>query len=71
MSIGGIAEMLDPCGAHGITADIEMIPIDRIETACSRMLKRDVKSRFVIERASLPKAASFTATLAVRPNQAR
>ncbi len=58
--IGGIAEtqeMLDFCGKHGITADIEMIPIDQIETAYSRMLKSDVKYRFVIDMASLPKAA--------------
>lgn len=58
--IGGIAEtqeMLDFCGKHGITADIEMIPIDQIESAYSRMLKSDVKYRFVIDMASLPKAA--------------
>ncbi|GJD56534.1 NAD(P)-dependent alcohol dehydrogenase [Methylobacterium dankookense] len=58
--IGGIAEtqeMLDFCGKHGITADIEMIPIDQIETAYGRMLKCDVKYRFVIDMASLPKAA--------------
>lgn len=58
--IGGIAEtqeMLDFCGTHGLTADIEMIPIDQIETAYGRMLKSDVKYRFVIDMASLPKAA--------------
>ncbi|MGU3540009.1 NAD(P)-dependent alcohol dehydrogenase [Methylobacterium sp. A54F] len=58
--IGGIAEtqeMLDFCGKHGITADIEMIPISEIETAYGRMLKSDVKYRFVIDMASLPKAA--------------
>ena len=58
--IGGIAEtqeMLDFCGEHGITADIEMIPIDQIETAYARMLKSDVKYRFVIDMASLHKAA--------------
>jgi len=59
--IGGIAEtqeMLNFCGEHGITADIEMIAIDEIETAYSRMLKSDVKYRFVIDMASLsPKAA--------------
>ncbi|MEE7455834.1 hydroxyacid dehydrogenase [Methylorubrum populi] len=58
--IGGIAEtqeMLDFCGRHGITADIEMIPIDQIETAYGRMLKSDVKYRFVIDMASLPRAA--------------
>ena len=58
--IGGIAEtqeMLDFCAEHGITSDIEMIPIDQIETAYARMLKSDVKYRFVIDMASLPKAA--------------
>ncbi|KAB1067668.1 NAD(P)-dependent alcohol dehydrogenase [Methylobacterium planeticum] len=58
--IGGIAEtqeMLDFCGQHGITADIEMITIDQIETAYSRMLKSDVKYRFVIDMASLANAA--------------
>ncbi|GLS43579.1 NAD(P)-dependent alcohol dehydrogenase [Methylobacterium brachythecii] len=58
--IGGIAEtqeMLDFCGKHGITADIEMIPIDQIEAAYTRMQKSDVKYRFVIDMASLPKAA--------------
>ena len=58
--IGGIAEtqeMLDFCAEHGITSDIEMIPIDQIETAYTRMLKSDVKYRFVIDMASLPKAA--------------
>ncbi len=57
--IGGIAEtqeMLDFCGAHGITADIELIPIQEIDTAYERMLKSDVKYRFVIDVAgSLPK----------------
>ena len=50
--IGGIAEtqeMLDFCGAHGITADIELIPIQAINTAYERMLKSDVKYRFVID----------------------
>ncbi len=54
--IGGIAEtqeMLDFCGEHGITSDIEIIPIAEIETAYSRMLKSDVKYRFVIDMASL------------------
>jgi uncharacterized zinc-type alcohol dehydrogenase-like protein len=49
--IGGIAEtqeMLDFCGAHGITADIELIPIERINEAYERMLKGDVRYRFVI-----------------------
>jgi uncharacterized zinc-type alcohol dehydrogenase-like protein len=54
--IGGIAEtqeMLDFCGKHGITADIELIPIQEINTAYDRMLKSDVKYRFVIDMASL------------------
>lgn len=54
--IGGIAEtqeMLDFCGKHGITSDIEMISMDEIETAYSRMLKSDVKYRFVIDMATL------------------
>ncbi|WP_294294302.1 NAD(P)-dependent alcohol dehydrogenase [uncultured Sphingomonas sp.] len=54
--IGGIAEtqeMLDFCAEHGITADIEMIRADEIETAYERMLKSDVKYRFVIDIASM------------------
>jgi uncharacterized zinc-type alcohol dehydrogenase-like protein len=50
--IGGIAEtqaLLDFCGARGITADIELIPIQQINTAYERMLKSDVKYRFVID----------------------
>jgi uncharacterized zinc-type alcohol dehydrogenase-like protein len=55
-SIGGIAEtqeMLDFCAAKGIASDIEMIPIQDIETAYARMLKSDVKYRFVIDMQSL------------------
>lgn len=54
--IGGIAEtqeMLDFCGKHGITADVEMIRMQDINTAYERMLKSDVKYRFVIDMASL------------------
>ena len=54
--IGGIAEtqeMLDFCAERGITCDIEMISIDRINDAYDRMLKSDVKYRFVIDMASL------------------
>jgi uncharacterized zinc-type alcohol dehydrogenase-like protein len=54
--IGGIAEtqeMLDFCGKHGITSDIEMINIQNINEAYERMLKSDVKYRFVIDMASL------------------
>jgi uncharacterized zinc-type alcohol dehydrogenase-like protein len=54
--IGGLPEtqeMLDFCGQHGITADIEMIRMDQINDAYERMLKSDVKYRFVIDMASL------------------
>ena len=54
--IGGIAEtqeMLDFCAKHGITSDIEMIPMQDIEKAYARMLKSDVKYRFVIDMKSL------------------
>lgn len=55
-SIGGIREtqeMLDFCAEHGITSDIEMIPIQKINEAYERLLKSDVKYRFVIDMASL------------------
>jgi alcohol dehydrogenase (NADP+) len=55
--IGGIAEtqeMLDFCGEHGIVSDIERIPIQRVNEAYDRMLRSDVKYRFVIDMASLP-----------------
>jgi uncharacterized zinc-type alcohol dehydrogenase-like protein len=54
--IGGIAEtqeMLDFCGAHGITADVEVIPIQKVNEAYERLLKSDVKYRFSIDMASL------------------
>ena len=54
--IGGLPEtqeMLDFCGAHNITCDIEMIRMDQINEAYERMLKSDVKYRFVIDMASL------------------
>jgi uncharacterized zinc-type alcohol dehydrogenase-like protein len=54
--IGGISEtqeMLDFCAQHEIVSDIETIPIDYINTAYERMLKSDVKYRFVIDMASL------------------
>jgi uncharacterized zinc-type alcohol dehydrogenase-like protein len=54
--IGGIAEtqeMLDFCAERGITADIEMIDIQEINTAYDRLLASDVKYRFVIDMASL------------------
>lgn len=58
--IGGIAEtqeMLDFCAEHGITSDVEIIPIQRINEAYERMLKGDVKYRFVIDMASLGQEA--------------
>src|SRR5712692_5493081 len=54
--IGGIAEtqeMLDFCGAHNITADVEVIPIQKVNEAYGRLLKSDVKYRFSIDMASL------------------
>ena len=54
--IGGIAqtqEMLDFCGEHGVTADVEVIPIQQINQAYDRMTRSDVKYRFSIDMASL------------------
>ena len=54
--IGGIKEtqeMLDFCGTHKIVSDIEKIPMQKINEAYERMLKSDVKYRFVIDLASL------------------
>lgn len=54
--IGGIREtqeMLDFCGAHNITADVEVIPIQKVNEAYERLLKADVKYRFSIDMASL------------------
>ena len=54
--IGGIAEtqeMLDFCGRHKITSDIELIPIQKINEAWERLLRQDVRYRFVIDMASL------------------
>ena len=58
--IGGIAEtqeMLDFCGKHAIVSDIELIGMAQINQAYERMLKGDVKFRFVIDMATLKKAA--------------
>lgn len=55
-NIGGIAEtqeMLDFCGEHRITADVEVIPIQKVNEAYERMLKSDVKYRFSIDMSSL------------------
>ena len=57
--IGGLPEtqeMLDFCGEHGIAADIELIRMDQINEAYERMLRSDVKYRFVIDMASLKSA---------------
>lgn len=54
--IGGIAEtqeMLDFCGTHNIAADVEVIPIQKVNEAYDRMVKSDVKFRFSIDMASL------------------
>ena len=54
--IGGLAEtqeMLDFCGQHNITADVEVIPIQKVNEAYDRLLKQDVKYRFSIDMASL------------------
>jgi uncharacterized zinc-type alcohol dehydrogenase-like protein len=54
--IGGIAEtqeMLDFCGKHGITADVEVIPMSKVNEAYERMLRSDVRYRFSIDLDSL------------------
>ena len=54
--IGGLREtqeLLDFCGRHGITSDVEVIPMQGINAAYERMLKSDVKYRFVIDMATL------------------
>lgn len=56
--IGGVREtqeMLDYCAEHGISADIEVIPIQKINEAFQRVVKADVKYRFVIDMSSLEK----------------
>ncbi|CAN1324469.1 Probable cinnamyl alcohol dehydrogenase 9, partial [Linum perenne] len=50
--IGGMKEtqeMLDFCAKHGITADVEVIPIDQVNVAMDRLAKSDVRYRFVID----------------------
>ncbi len=57
--IGGIPEtqeMLEFCGEHNITADVEVIPIQKVNEAYERLLKADVKYRFSIDMASLRSA---------------
>jgi uncharacterized zinc-type alcohol dehydrogenase-like protein len=54
--IGGIPEtqeMLDFCGEHNITADVEVIPIQKVNEAYERLVRSDVKYRFSIDMASL------------------
>jgi uncharacterized zinc-type alcohol dehydrogenase-like protein len=54
--IGGIREtqeMLDFCGEHGIVCDIELIQMEQINEAYERMVRSDVRYRFVIDLASL------------------
>ena len=54
--IGGIPEtqeMLEFCGTHNITADVEVIPIQKVNEAYDRLLKSDVKYRFSMDMASL------------------
>ncbi len=56
--IGGMKEtqeMLDYCAEHGIVSDVEIIPIDKINEAYERVVKSDVKYRFVIDMKSLKK----------------
>jgi len=55
-AIGGLAEtqeMLDFCGTHNITCDVEVIPIQKVNEAYERLLKSDVKYRFSMDMASL------------------
>lgn len=59
--IGGIAEtqeMLDFCGEHGIVSDIETIPMQAIDAAYNRMIRGDVKYRFVIDMKTLDAPAT-------------
>jgi uncharacterized zinc-type alcohol dehydrogenase-like protein len=46
-------EMLDFCGVHGLTSDVEVIPIAQINDAYERVIQGDVRFRFVIDMASL------------------
>jgi alcohol dehydrogenase (NADP+) len=59
-AIGGMAEtqeMIDFCAEHGIVSDIEMVAIQSVNEAYERLLKNDVKYRFVIDMASIKQAA--------------
>jgi uncharacterized zinc-type alcohol dehydrogenase-like protein len=60
-AIGGVAEtqeMLDFCAKHGLASDVEIIPMQKINEAYDRLLKQDVRYRFVIDMASLKNAAA-------------
>src|SRR5690606_18300670 len=64
--IGGIQEtqeMLDFCGEHNILADIELIGMQQINDAYDRMLRSDVKYRFVIDLASLKRSHDRSAAV--------
>ena len=68
--IGGIREtqeMLDFCARHGIVSDIEMVRMDEINTAYERMLKSDVKYRFVVDMATLQGGAEAGAQAGQQP----
>jgi uncharacterized zinc-type alcohol dehydrogenase-like protein len=57
--IGGLPEtqeMLDFCGDHRITADVEVIPIQKVDEAYERLIRSDVKYRFSIDMASIKAA---------------
>ena len=59
-AIGGMAEtqeMMDFCAEHGIVSDVEMIPIQQVNEAYERLVRNDVRYRFVIDMASLRQAA--------------
>jgi len=45
--------MLDHCAAHGITSDVEVVPVQQVNVAYERMLKNDVRYRFVLDLATL------------------
>jgi uncharacterized zinc-type alcohol dehydrogenase-like protein len=54
--IGGVAEtqeLLDHCATHGITSDVEVIPVQQVNEAYQRMIKNDVRYRFVLDLATL------------------
>jgi uncharacterized zinc-type alcohol dehydrogenase-like protein len=52
-SIAGTQEILDFCGKHGIAAEIEAIAIDQVNEAFERVIRSDVRFRFVIDMATL------------------